>query len=60
MEEWRPVKDILFLEVSNKGQIRNTKTGTIYTPRFKTEGYEMIELRLPIHRLVAEAFIPKT
>jgi hypothetical protein len=58
MEEWRPVVGISFLEVSSVGRVRNTKTGTIYKPRFKKEGYEMIEIKLPIHRLVAEAFIP--
>ena len=57
MEEWRPVQ-INYIEVSSLGRIRNSKTGTIYKPRFKIEGYEMVELRLPIHRLVAEAFIP--
>jgi hypothetical protein len=58
MEVWKQVESISFLEVSSLGNVRNKFTGTIYKPRFKKEGYEMLELRLPIHRLVAEAFIP--
>ena len=57
-EEWKQVDEIQFLEVSSLGRVRNKDTGTIYKPRFKEEGYEMLELRLPIHRLVAKAFIP--
>ena len=57
MEEWRQVEEIQFLEVSSFGRVRNKETGTIYKPRFKEEGYEMVEIRLPIHRLVAKAFI---
>lgn len=58
MEIWKTVDKISFLEVSSLGRVRNKDTKYIYNPRFKKEGYEMVELRLPIHRLVAEAFLP--
>lgn len=54
-------------EVSNDGQLRNVKTGTIYKQHINQKGYNQVYVSLgsrkigkvfKIHRAVAEAFIP--
>ena len=55
-EEWKPVEFPRY-EVSNLGRVRRVDTGAILSQRYKEEGYAYIEVRLVVHRLVAQAFI---
>lgn len=64
MEEWRPVPGFPKYEVSNNGEVRNSKTGRIMKTSIDYRGYETICLRESglqrtklIHRLVANAFL---
>ena len=63
MIEWRKVKDFNY-SVSNKGEVRNDKTGRILKKTVSTSGYLFVQLfdkktyMKYIHRLVGEAFIP--
>lgn len=66
MEIWKTIKETNELEVSNLGNVRNTKTKHIYAGGKAINGYIMIHYRpkgkdkylhLLVHRLVAEAFI---
>lgn len=65
MVEWRPVKDYEGLyEVSNTGEVRGLKRGSLLTPTLKRNGYLSVKLSKNskythkyIHRLVAESFI---
>lgn len=65
-ETWKPIADYVGLyEVSNKGRVRNLKTGRILKP-FYTKGYARVNLtsanndrtKKLVHRLVALSFIP--
>lgn len=56
-EEWKPVEFPRY-EVSNLGRVRRVDTGAILAQQNKNEGYKMINICLPVHRLVAQAFIP--
>lgn len=67
---WKGIKDFPNYEVSNKGQVRNIKTGRILKPYVNLgggKGYYKVRLtsapneskQFFVHRLVAEAFIPK-
>lgn len=63
-EIWKTIRDFPSYEVSNKGRIRNKKTGRIRKP--SNDRYLSVDLyrdgdfkRKNIHRLVAEAFIPR-
>ena len=68
MEEvWKDIKDFDGLyQVSNYGRVRNTKTGRITTGCVDSQGYPATSfqmankgyLKVNIHRLVAEYFIP--
>ena len=69
VEEWKDVVGFEgTYEVSNLGNVRNTKTGKIRKPQTTTDGYKFVILwdasrgieccNKRIHRLVAEAFIP--
>lgn len=51
--------------VSNKGRVRNDKSGRVLQPRYTRQGYVQVHLsrdgkptNLLVHRLVADAFIP--
>lgn len=63
-EEWRYFRDTVY-QVSNKGRIKNTKTGHISLGKKEDCGYRRFEIRFPdgskkqflIHRLVYECFI---
>ena len=64
MEEWRIISGFPKYEVSNKGRIRNTKTGRIMKASIDNRGYESVCLRKDgtshtrrIHKLVAESFV---
>lgn len=67
MEQWRPIADEAFshYEVSNRGQIRNTKTGKFLKPGKQSRGYMTVCLydgtntggrSFCVHRLVLIAF----
>ena len=65
-EEWKPIERAKGIySVSNKGRIRNNRTGYILKPIKWTKGYVKVNLKVNgnsdgqmIHRLVATAFIP--
>lgn len=64
MEEWRMIKDFPMYEVSNFGNVRNTKNHKRIFQRSHTAGYKQVVLYRKgksnyryIHRLVAQAFI---
>jgi uncharacterized protein (UPF0248 family) len=62
-EEWKYIEDFENYEVSNLGKVRNSKTGRILKT-CSQNGYVVAGLcktkvkTIPIHRLVAKAFIP--
>lgn len=66
MEEWKQITDYPKYEVSNTGQVRNSK-GQILKPQPNTKNnYFQVLLWKDskakccyVHRLVAEAFVPK-
>lgn len=65
-ETWKPIADYVGLyEVSNKGRVRNLKTGRILKPGNNGRGYLFVGLYKNgavkyhyLHRLVALTFIP--
>lgn len=67
LERFLPAIDFLSqegldnIEVSNKGVVRNARTGHIYTPRMSIEGYLFVYVKFPrpIHRLVASTHQPE-
>ena len=67
MENWKPIKDFPGYEVSDKGNIRNAKTGKLLSTKHQDRGrlYCMVTMKCnggyitkTVHRIVAEAFIP--
>lgn len=62
-EHWRPVAGAENYEVSNKGNVRNIRTGRILKPRLNMpNGYQRVALNGKdeyVHRLVANAFLDK-
>ena len=63
MEEWRRCYETDDYEVSNLGEIRNTKTGRILKTYIDDQGREIVSIKIDgrnytrrVHRLVAEAF----
>lgn len=71
MEEviWKPIKNYPWFHISNKGELKNTKTGNILKQHSPNgAGYPVIATKIggrngkdvcfKIHRLIAEAFIP--
>ena len=63
MDKWKQIRNTKY-EISDKGQVRNSKTGKILKPSIKNSGYAEIVLSENgkteyhlVHRLVAEAFI---
>ena len=63
---WKKVNRNDNYSINEQGQVRNDKTGLIKTPTLnKRNGYLVLDLyknnkreKVPIHRLVAEAFLP--
>lgn len=64
MEIWKKIAGYANYSVSNKGRVRNDKTGKIRSLVLGTNGYYQVQLFNPtrklhyLHRLIAEAFIP--
>lgn len=65
VKEWRKVAGFDRYEVSNTGDIRNIESGKVLKPCPNTWGYPSVTLcgcgvrkNVPVHRLVALAFIP--
>lgn len=65
-EQWLPIVGYDKYEVSNKGQVRNKKTGRILKQAYQNSGYTIVALRrdgktktYSIHRLVMETFEPR-
>lgn len=63
-EDWKNIPNSNY-SVSTKGRVRNDKTGHILKPWHTSYGYPVVALwtnglmrKRPVHRLVAEAFIP--
>lgn len=63
MEKWVPIKGLSNYEVSDKGRVKNSKTGRIMKSNKNSRGYEVICLRhnntqvtKRVHRLVADNF----
>jgi hypothetical protein len=63
-EIWQPIPFGTCYEVSNKGRVRNTKTGKILTGTINEDGYRRVCLSAGkkhksfyVHKLVAEAFL---
>lgn len=70
IQEWKVIQDFPNYEVSNLGQVRNIVTGRVLKPYVNLgggKGYYKVRLtskprqskQFFVHRLVAEAFIPK-
>lgn len=66
MELWRIITEATNYEVSNLGNIRNTKSGRILNPGISGNGYRQVSLKIRetnkfekryIHRLVAQYWI---
>ena len=63
MELWKQINNLENYEVSNKGRVRNSKTGRIMKTSINARGYEIVQLHsggkyfnVRIRRIVAEAF----
>lgn len=64
-EQWKPIAGFPNYQVSNRGRVKNIKTGRVLKPRVDGYDYEYVALYKSgkpkdyrIHRLTAEAFIP--
>ena len=64
-EEFKKIEEYENYEISNMGNVRNTKTNRILKPRKNSDGYYIVNLykdrnrkSFYIHRLIAYAFIP--
>lgn len=64
MESWRKVKDYPRYEVSDRGRVKNSRTGRILKQGNHRQGYSLVWLcdsegrhGMSVHRLVAEAFV---
>ena len=67
MELWKNIEEATNYEVSNLGNIRNTKTGKVLNPGVSENGYKQVSLKMKesnkfekryVHRLVATYWIP--
>ena len=62
---WARIENYPWYEVSNRGDVRNSRTNKILGRRVDKDGYRQVQLyndgvglNHKVHRLVAEAFIP--
>lgn len=67
MEIWKNIEEATNYEVSNLGNVRNTKSGQILNPGVSGNGYKQVSLKMKnnnkfmkryVHRLVATYFLP--
>lgn len=62
IEEWKVIPSLKNIEASNFGNIRNNKTGIIYSKWINKHGYELVSLsnqkrkHYQVHRLIMESF----
>lgn len=56
MEEWKEIVLPKF-EVSNLGRVRRVSNGYVLN-LINSRGYDFLSVHIPVHRLVATAFIP--
>lgn len=59
---WKKINGYPNLSVSTEGQVRNDRTGRVYKTWLDSNGYPSLHLGKDIkrvHKLVAEAFVPK-
>lgn len=63
---WRQIENYPWYEISDRGDVRNTRTNKILGRRVDKDGYREVQLydsgvgrNHKTHRLVAEAFIPR-
>lgn len=70
MENFKIIAEFPRYAIGDKGTVKNIKTGNVINPRKASNGYLRVGLRLgnvkyekpktrSVHRLVAEAFLPK-
>lgn len=66
MAKWKNIPDFSDYEISDEGEVRNSKTNLILKPSYTRGGYQKVNLykdgsrkSVKIHRLVAENFIKK-
>lgn len=66
MEQWKNIDIATNYEVSNMGNVRNTKTGQILNPGISGNGYKQVSLKMIdtgkfrkqyVHRLVAQYWL---
>ena len=56
-EEWRDSFTLNGYQISNKGRVRDEESNRVYKGGVNANGYPVFKM-IPIHRLVAEVFIP--
>ena len=60
---WRDIPGCAGYQVSDTGQVRNSRTGRLLKPRLDTDGYLLVDLwvggkkTVKVHRAVAMAFL---
>ena len=66
-EQWKTIEEATNYEVSNLGNIRNTKSGQVLNPGVSGNGYKQVSLKMKdtgkfckryVHRLVAQYWLP--
>lgn len=66
MEQWRDISIATNYEISNLGNIKNTKTGQLLNPGISGNGYKQVSLKMKndgkfkkhyVHRLVAQYWL---
>lgn len=65
-EIWKPIAGFHNYQVSNRGRIKNIKTGKVLKNVINSHGYAFVQLcngsglitQITVHKLVAQAFIP--
>lgn len=61
-EQWKPIDGFPNYQVSNKGRVKNIKTGRVLKNVIDSHGYYVVNLgkgnMRMVHRLIAQAFLP--